>query len=176
MIAGLDPSTARIGWATAERLHSITPTAGPDDRARRLYELAGKLRVTVTCWPPRPALVVLEGPAQHSPGPLAMIRQGEVRGVILRELFTLAVPFVEVTPSSVKRFATGRGNADKAAMIAAARQLGADPANDDEADAFHLRRFGLAAYGSLDHLEGHELDAIANAGVDWPNLDPGETT
>jgi len=172
MIAGLDPSTARIGYADpAGALFSITAKAGPSDRARRLDELDRELERTVRTRPPLPNLVVLEGAAQHSPGPLGMIRQAEVRGVLLRRLFVLGVPFVELSPSNVKRFATGNGNADKDAMLEAARAQGATVANDDEADAFHLRRFGRVVYGLEKHLEHHELGAIADAGVTWPTID-----
>jgi len=172
MIAGLDPSTARIGYADpAGALFSITAQAGPSDRARRLDELDRELERTIRTRPPLPNLVVLEAPTQHGPGALGMIRQAEVRGVLLRRLFVLGIPFAEVTPGSVKRFATGNGAAGKDAMVAAALELGAEVGNDDEADAFHLRRFGRVVYGLEKHLEHHELGAIADAGVTWPTID-----
>jgi len=43
---------------------------------------------------------------------------------------------------TIKKFATGKGNADKKAMIAAARGFGTDTDDDNEADAvclFHLK-------------------------------------
>ncbi|MCX8006193.1 MAG: hypothetical protein N2688_14785, partial [Burkholderiaceae bacterium] len=43
-----------------------------------------------------------------------------------------------VPVGTIKRFATGRGNADKAAMIAAVRARGFAPADDNEADAIAL--------------------------------------
>ena len=39
---------------------------------------------------------------------------------------------------TIKRFATGKGNADKTAMIAAIRARGFPPADDNEADAIAL--------------------------------------
>jgi Holliday junction resolvasome RuvABC endonuclease subunit len=42
--------------------------------------------------------------------------------------------------SEIKKFATGKGNANKPEMIAAAVELGYNPQDDNEADAIHLFR------------------------------------
>ncbi|MBX6747431.1 MAG: hypothetical protein IRY87_35830 [Acetobacteraceae bacterium] len=49
-----------------------------------------------------------------------------------------AVAYEGVPVGTIKRFATGKGNADKAAMIAAVRARGFTPADDNEADAIAL--------------------------------------
>jgi hypothetical protein len=48
------------------------------------------------------------------------------------------IPYEGVPVGTIKRFATGRGNADKAAMVAAIRARGFAPADDNEADAIAL--------------------------------------
>ncbi|MBR0670718.1 crossover junction endodeoxyribonuclease RuvC [Neoroseomonas soli] len=48
------------------------------------------------------------------------------------------IPYAGVPVGTIKRFATGKGNADKAAMIAAMRARGFAPADDNEADAIAL--------------------------------------
>ena len=48
------------------------------------------------------------------------------------------VPYEGVPVATIKRFATGRGNADKAAMMAAVTARGFAPADDNEADAIAL--------------------------------------
>ena len=48
------------------------------------------------------------------------------------------VAYEGVPVGTIKRFATGRGNADKAAMIAAIQARGFAPADDNEADAIAL--------------------------------------
>jgi hypothetical protein len=48
------------------------------------------------------------------------------------------VPYEGVPVGTIERFATGRGNADKAAMIAAMRARGFHPSDDNEADALAL--------------------------------------
>ena len=49
-----------------------------------------------------------------------------------------AIPYEGVPVGTIKRFATGRGNADKAAMVAAMQARGFHPADDNEADALAL--------------------------------------
>lgn len=164
-IAGLDLSTSRIGYAAPDGdLFSISATAGASDPARRLHELLRELERLLRLFPPRPDLVAVEGYSLASPGRLALVRLGEIGGVVRLRLFELDVPYVEIPPSSLKRFATGHGNADKYRMQARAIELGArGSVNDDEADAFHLRRMARIAHGiESTTMLPHEADAIAN--------------
>jgi Holliday junction resolvasome RuvABC endonuclease subunit len=48
------------------------------------------------------------------------------------------IPYSGVPVATIKKHATGRGNADKAAMLDAARRMGYEPADDNEADALAL--------------------------------------
>jgi hypothetical protein len=48
------------------------------------------------------------------------------------------VPYEGVPVGTIKRFATGRGNADRSAVIATMRARGFAPADDNEADALAL--------------------------------------
>lgn len=53
------------------------------------------------------------------------------------------IPYQGVPVGTIKRHATGKGNADKQAMIEAAKMLGYKPGTDDEADALHLLHYAL---------------------------------
>lgn len=168
-VVGLDLSTKRIGFAAADgQLLSISGHAGAEDPYRRLHELTRELARAFRVRPPGPDLVVVEDYALGAPGRLSLVRLGEIGGIVRTWLFEQDWPIVLVSPSSVKRFATGNGNATKEAMISRAIELGArGNVNDDEADAFHLRRMARAAHGLEGTLLGHEIDAIANAGISW---------
>ena len=48
------------------------------------------------------------------------------------------IPYQGVPVGSIKRFITGKGNADKAAVIAAIRARGFEPDDDNEADALAI--------------------------------------
>ena len=54
-----------------------------------------------------------------------------------------------VPVGTIKRFATGKGNADKPAMIAAVRARGFDPADDNEADAIAILLWALETNGGV---------------------------
>jgi len=59
------------------------------------------------------------------------------------------IPYGGVPVGTIKRFATGKGNADKAAMIAAIRARGFEPADDNEADAIAILLWALETNGGL---------------------------
>lgn len=47
----------------------------------------------------------------------------------------------EVTPSQLKKFTTGKGNCNKAAMIAAVEAMGYEPEDDNSADAIAILKY-----------------------------------
>jgi hypothetical protein len=57
------------------------------------------------------------------------------------------VPYQGVPVGTIKKHATGKGNAPKEAMIAAARARGYSPADDNEADAIALLLWALETNG-----------------------------
>ena len=72
-------------------------------------------------------------------GALAIVQAWcEMQGVGLE-----AVPV-----ATIKKHATGRGNSDKAAMVAAAQARGWNPADDNEADALWLLDLVLSEQGA----------------------------
>jgi crossover junction endodeoxyribonuclease RuvC len=57
------------------------------------------------------------------------------------------IPYCGVPVATIKRHITGKGNADKGAVIAAVRALGFDPVDDNEADALALLDWALKTGG-----------------------------
>lgn len=175
----MDTSTKRIGYATPSgELISITARAGADDPVRRLAELEVGILNAIRRYPPTPDVMVIEdyslgmmtktkknarGDTHKTPmGVLSKIRLGEIGAVARLACFNSGIAIVVVNNSTLKRFATGRGNADKEAMVAAAIARGArGSVNDDEADAFHARRMGRCAHGLEPMTADHERDAVA---------------
>ena len=64
---------------------------------------------------------------------------GELRGI----------PYQGVPVGSIKKHATGKGNAPKQAMIDAARVRGFTPADDNEADAIAILLWALETQGGV---------------------------
>ena len=66
-------------------------------------------------------------------------RLAALHGAICDAAYMLGkLPVRTVQPTKLKKFATGNGRADKADMITFAKGQGADPHDDNQADAWHL--------------------------------------
>lgn len=159
-IAGLDLSLTSTGVALVERGHppqSVAlgsegkATATLPQRHRRLTLLADKIIDATTLQGP-PDLVVIEAPA-YSRGTGHMHDRSGLWWLVVSRILTLGYPLIEVGPNLRAKYATGKGNAGKAAvMIAVTRRYpDCDFTTDDEADALVL-----AAIGS--RLLGHPLE------------------
>jgi hypothetical protein len=59
------------------------------------------------------------------------------------------VPYEGVPVGTIKRHAAGKGNADKAAMVAAVRARGFSPADDNEADAIAILLWAIETNGGV---------------------------
>ncbi len=59
------------------------------------------------------------------------------------------VPYQGVPVGTIKRHVTGKGNADKAAVIAAVRARGFNPADDNEADALAILLWATETQGGV---------------------------
>src|SRR5690606_26712028 len=89
--------------------------------------------------------------------------------LVMNEIDNESIPYAVVSPTSLKKYVTGRGNASKDEVLAAAIRRWPDAAinGNDEADAYALRAMGL------DHL-GHPVADVpkthreALAKVAWP--------
>lgn len=80
-------------------------------------------------------------------GPQAGHIYGGFLTTLQRVCDEFGVPFRGLEVGQVKKFATGKGNAGKDQMIAAARALGYEPVDDNEADAIHILRCGWEDFG-----------------------------
>jgi len=61
----------------------------------------------------------------------------------------LKIPYQGVPVGTIKRHVTGKGNADKAAVIAAVRARGFNPADDNEADALAILLWATETQGGV---------------------------
>jgi Holliday junction resolvasome RuvABC endonuclease subunit len=57
------------------------------------------------------------------------------------------LPYQGVPVGTIKRHATGKGNAGKEAVIAAVRKLGHQPTDDNEADAIAILLWAINTHG-----------------------------
>lgn len=66
----------------------------------------------------------------------------ELHGAVKDMLYASGVCFITQSVGTVKKFATGNGDASKLEMIGAAKPYFPRVWNDDEADALHMARLG----------------------------------
>ena len=169
-VIGIDPSLTATGIADADGgLRTIT--SRPDDgtvadRARRIATITARLR------PHRLTdahLVVIEGPAFSRQGQAGVHLRAGLWWRIVGLLHSAGVPVAEVTPTALKKYATGKGNADKASMrLALYKRAGLDVPSDDEVDAWWLRQMGLAHLGVPDAVPLPQAHLSALDKVVWP--------
>lgn len=92
-------------------------------------------------------LVVIEGYAYGAKGQ-AVYQIAELGGIVRFWLYQHEITAVEITPATLKRFITGRGNANKDEVLAACiRRFYFDGDNNNAADAHGLWCAAREAYG-----------------------------
>lgn len=146
-VLGLDLSLTATGVADIDGTPSTLTSSltGP----ARLHDLRNQVdRLTHTQTTCRVSLVAIEGYAMGSARQSHSYAIGELGGVIRHRLWMHNLPFVEVPPALVKKYATGKGNAPKdLVLVEAVKRLGYEGSSKDEADALWLRALVLDALG-----------------------------
>lgn len=187
-ILALDLSLTATGWARSDGTSGVIVPRGEFARGiDRLRWIRYNVRELVTVTnavatvkydmlvgtepEERVSLVVIEGYA------FGRIQQahhlGELGGVIRVWLADMNIPFVEVPPSSLKLFATGKGNAGKPeVLLAAIQKLQYGGNSHDEADAKWLLEMALCNYGGQFNraTDIPEAQARALSAITWPKL------
>lgn len=166
-ILALDLSLNASGWAMGPASGDDRPQYGvlsPPKGWMGVVRLA-HLRERIMPLARAASVVVIEEYAWFAKG-RAGISLGELGGVIRLALHDAGIPWVAVNQTYVKQFATGKGNAKKNDMLAAAiRKLGYEGSSDDEADALWLLAMARMQYSGVGNkLQGKILNQIA-----WPH-------
>ncbi len=167
MVVGLDLSITATGacYLSGGRLAVETwklPANLGDTRLYTLGQRAYDLAVMGA------DLFVIEDLPTHAHG--AGIT-GMVHGAVRAALVERDAPYALVTPATLKKYATGKGNADKTAMaLALYKRTGLELADDNQVDAWWLRAAGLHHLGCpIVDVPQAQADALAK--VEWPTLD-----
>lgn len=190
-IVGLDLSLTATGIASEKGARVLSAPKGCMGMARLAW-----LRDEVTA---RCAAFTKSGPLQHSidlaewDGAELVVLEGysfgttrqsshahalgELGGIVRLALTEARIPWCDVAPAALKKFATGKGNANKVAMGMAASNAGyAGPEDDNAIDAWWLREMGVYRWRDVtDNWGGLPLaptryrdEAIAKIG--WPTI------
>lgn len=176
-VIGLDISLSRTGIALWRDGHMTTTSTvsqpiGAQSWDERNTRIVGQARA-ITGWlqdnTPKPDLAVIEAPILHGPQTGSFFdRSGLWHGVYSKLRSSgWRIPVAVVNVATLKAWATGKGNADKAMMLHAARREWPGIPNHDEADSAWLAAMGAAKLGH----EPVEMTAWRVSGLakgDWP--------
>lgn len=135
-IIGIDLSITATGITTPDGPQLIQTKSTQDDltRYRTIIEAIQQPVKTL-----QPDLIVIEAPIKTRQ---SNIRTHALHGIVRWTLQT--EPLIYVVPSTLKKYATGKGNANKIDMIIAARErLKIDTNDDNIADSAWLYTLGL---------------------------------
>lgn len=145
-IMGIDPGTARLGWAVIQSLRghirassygciTTDTTLVPAARLKTIYQQLMRLLIAHT-----PESLAMED-LFFATNAKTVIPVGEARGVILLTAANRNIPVVSYSPRAVKRAIAGDGLADKTQvtrMVMRILHLDSPPKPDDTADALAI--------------------------------------
>lgn len=159
-VVGLDLSMSATGVCEADGTTRTIKFPGNDIAGdRRLAHIAGSVGVSAI----GADLVVIEDfvVRTQAAGIVGMVH-GAVRVALMEE----GVRYITVPPATLKKYATGKGNADKTAMsLALFKRTGVELADDNQVDAWWLRAAGLQLLGAplveLPAVQVAALDKLA---------------
>lgn len=160
IILGIDASLTSTGWAVLTSgefcdtgVISIKGLQGVE-RLLRIEEELLKLISNRN-----PNLIAIEGYAYGRQN--QSHQMGELGGVLRVAMTKAGVKWIEVAPTAVKKFATGKGNAKKEQIILEVyKRWGAEFKTNDQADAFVLAQIGHALYGRTQKLTKFQQEVV----------------
>lgn len=165
-VLGLDLAIGATGVCLPNgHAATIKPTLKGDDR---LTEIRNRIAILITDDDQPADVVILEDVPATMKGAAGKVIP-MLHGAVRARLLDLGLPYIVVPPSTLKAFATGKGNADKTAMaMAAYKRAGREFADDNQVDAFWLRAAGLDWYGQPEFpLPAAQRDRLGK--VVWPD-------
>jgi len=135
-ILAIDPAT-HCGYAVSRKLYGVWDLTPKRDESigMRLIRFRAKMNEVIES--EKINVVVFERPGGQHAG--AVIVQSEIQGQIKVICEDHNIEYRAYSSQEMKKYATGKGNSGKPAMIAAAKErLGYKGNNDNEADALWL--------------------------------------
>lgn len=124
----------------------------PDHKGwSRLHSIAMEVRRTLEVW--KPDLAIIEAYAYSNANTLVLLVEC---GTVLRSvLHGLNIPWWTIPPTSLKKWTTGKGSADKLLMAAKVyERWGFRSPSDDIVDAYALAQVGQLGVDKMTDIKG----------------------
>lgn len=135
----------------------------------RLRWVRDRIRLIVAGPHEQADLVAIEGQSFGSSKSYAR-ENAELAGLVKMDLYEAGIPFVLIAPSSLKKYATGNGRADKDAVFQQAIRRGnREFDSKDASEAWWMWQMASAHYG-LPHVPMPALNRAVLDKIAWPTL------
>jgi crossover junction endodeoxyribonuclease RuvC len=187
LIIGIDPSLTSTGIVVLRdgkvELAETTknrPDLGTIERVKLIREriasiIENLINEEKTEWQ-APDLIVIEGFSYGSKG-RSVFDIAYLGWRIREDLERLKeqdnIPWLEVPPSQLKKFATGQGNANKEIILQQVyKRWGVEFSDNNQADAYVLAQIGRAYLGDTEGLTAFQQEVIANLKGEKPPKKP----
>lgn len=165
-ILALDLSLTSTGWAAGRMMPAVgLIKQGKLRDWERVANIVNEIK-EMAAWVD---MVAIEAPAYKAQGGGSVHTFG-LGDIVRFELWKQQKPVVDVNLTHIKMFATGKGNAQKAEMVAeACRRLGYQGHSEDECDALWLWHMAMAGCGNP-QVELPKLHTRALDSYEWPEI------
>ena len=185
LIIGIDPSLTATGVVVLRdgkvELAEATknrPDLGTIERVKLIRERIIDITENLTDEEERqaPDLITIEGFSYGSKGrslfDIAYLGW-RIREDLERFRIEDGIPWLEVPPSQLKKFATGQGNANKEIILQQVyKRWGVEFSDNNQADAYVLAQIGRAYLGDTEGLTAFQQEVIANLKGEKPKKKP----
>lgn len=163
IIIGIDPSLTSTGACAMGYdgvLFSSKAITSKYEGMKRLHDIKEQLQTYLYPNDPDKKIVVfIEGYSFGSQNGREAL--GELGGMIRLMLFEEGIEYVDIPPTSLKKFATGKGTGDKVPMaISVLKTWGVDFPTTDQTDAYALCQLGRGYLGLVNDLPVFRQEAI----------------
>lgn len=131
----------------------------PCDEVRRIQGIVNDIKKILD--EHNPDMVILEGIAFMARNTTALAQLAGLSYMVRSEIVDRNIPFLVVAPTSLKKFATGKGNAQKdVVMLETYKRYGVSILNNNECDAYCLSQVGLAAGGASKKITKTQMEVV----------------
>lgn len=137
---------SRLGWAISATVYGTWDLTTRKDESHGMKLVRLRAKLAEICQSEGITIIAYERVAgQHSN---AIIHAAKMVGCIETFCTDNNIEYASYSASEIKKYATGKGNADKKAMIQAARdKYGYTGSDDNEADALHILHYAKSILG-----------------------------
>lgn len=163
---GIDPSLTGCAVAVIDEKGNLVDSQRLENKLRgveRLIYIRDKVLRIISCYDGIQGIGI-EGYARGASN--RREEAGELGGILRVMFYEFQLPWLDIAPSQIKKFATGKGNAPKDhVLLAVYKKWGVEFRTNDEADAFVAAQVARAMnLLKHDDLRKYEIEVLKKLG------------